>query len=76
MAFRNRILVIAGLLVLEPLFLMAQEQRPALVPLSQGGWLILRVVRGLRYPSAACPMVRSQQARSCTLMFSMRRIFR
>ena len=37
MAFRNRILVIAGLLVLEPLLLIAQEQRPALVPLAQGG---------------------------------------
>jgi polysaccharide export outer membrane protein len=36
MHFRNRILVIAGLLVLEPLFLTAQEQRPALVPLAQG----------------------------------------
>ena len=37
MAFRNRILVIAGLLALEPLSLIAQEQRPALVPLAQGG---------------------------------------
>ncbi len=37
MAFRNLILVIAGLLVLEPLLLIAQEPRPALVPLAQGG---------------------------------------
>ena len=36
MAIRNQILVIAGLLILEPLFLKAQEPRPALVPLAQG----------------------------------------
>ena len=36
MAIRNRILVIAVLLLLEALFLKAQEQRPALVPLAQG----------------------------------------
>jgi polysaccharide export outer membrane protein len=36
MAFRNLILVVVGLLLLEPLFLTAQEQRPALIPLAQG----------------------------------------
>jgi len=36
MAFRNSILVIACFLVIEPLFVTAQEPRPALIPLSQG----------------------------------------
>lgn len=36
MAIRIRILVIAGLLVLEPLIPKAQEPRPALIPLAQG----------------------------------------
>jgi len=36
MAFRNRILVIVGFLVLGPVFLAAQEPRPPLIPLSQG----------------------------------------
>jgi len=37
MAFRNPTLVIAGLLVLGPSILAAQEQRPAIVPMAQGG---------------------------------------
>jgi polysaccharide export outer membrane protein len=37
MAFKNRILVVAGLLVLGPSILAAQEQRPAIVPMAQGG---------------------------------------
>jgi polysaccharide export outer membrane protein len=37
MAFINTTLVFAGLVLLQPLFIAAQEQRPALVPLSQGG---------------------------------------
>jgi hypothetical protein len=36
MAFRNQLLVIVGLLVLQPLVLAAQEQRPPLVPLATG----------------------------------------
>jgi protein involved in polysaccharide export with SLBB domain len=36
MALRNTTLIIAGLLLLQPAFIAAQEQRPALVPLSQG----------------------------------------
>jgi hypothetical protein len=37
MALRNPILAIAGLLLLPPVFIAAQGQRPALVPLAQGG---------------------------------------
>ena len=36
MDFRNRILVIVGLVLLQSLFLAAQEPRPALVPLASG----------------------------------------
>ena len=37
MDFRNTMLVIAGAFLLQPVFVRAQEQRPALVPLAQGG---------------------------------------
>ncbi|WP_348262976.1 hypothetical protein P8935_00110 [Telmatobacter sp. DSM 110680] len=36
MAFRNQLLVIVGLLVLQPLFLVSQEQRPPLIPMATG----------------------------------------
>ena len=36
MAFRNQILAVAGLLVLQPLFVAAQEQRPPLIPMASG----------------------------------------
>ncbi len=37
MAFRTLRLFFAGLLLLQPFFLTAQQQRPAVMPLSQGG---------------------------------------
>lgn len=37
MDFRNTTLLIAGALLLQPVLVRAQEQRPALVPLAQGG---------------------------------------
>ena len=36
MDFRNRVLVIVGLLLLQPLLLAAQEPRPALLPMASG----------------------------------------
>jgi polysaccharide biosynthesis/export protein len=36
MAFRNHTLIIAGLLLFQPVLIAAQEQRPSLIPLAQG----------------------------------------